>query len=58
MTNDAMTNDAMPNLPAGAIVELVEALPENRSGSDKGSRWRGNPRYCDLTRRGRFVRRS
>jgi hypothetical protein len=39
-------------------IEIVEALPENRSGSDKGSRWRGNPRYWDLAGRGHFVRRS
>jgi hypothetical protein len=38
-------------------IELVEALPENRSGVDKGSRWRGNPRYWDFARRGHFVGR-
>ena len=37
------------------LLEAVEALPENQSGSDKSGRWRGSRAFWRFVSEGRIV---
>ena len=39
------------------LIALVEAMPKNQSGTEKSSRWLGDPRSMDFSNAGRFVAR-
>jgi len=40
------------------LIALVEAMPQNQSGAEKGSRWLASRQFRDFRERGRFVPRS
>ena len=39
------------------LIAAVEAMPQNQSGAEKGSRWLGDRRFVDLREVGHFVAR-
>jgi len=39
------------------LIAAVEAMPQNQSGAEKGSRWLGDRRSVDLREVGHFVAR-
>ena len=41
-----------------ALIEKVEALPQNRSGADKSGRWLGSREYWSWIARGHFIKRA